>query len=133
MLFRSLKYQAAQQTAIRGSTELMTVKLRFKPLGEQTSRLLSLAVNEAAGRQTSDDFRFAAAVAGYGMLLTRSAHLGTFTWEQCLDMARSGRGSDGEGYRAELYRLVEASQLLARQQERPNASGPRPMPGPVLR
>jgi Ca-activated chloride channel homolog len=128
-----LKYQGAQQTSTRGSTELMTVKLRFKPLGEQAYRLLSLAVNEAAGEQTSDDFRFAAAVAGYGMLLTRSTHLGTFTWEQCLDMARSGRGSDGEGYRAELYRLVEASQLLARHQERPDASGPRPMPGPVLR
>ena len=33
-------------------------------------------------------------------------------------MIRTSRGNDSEGYRAELYRLVEASQLLARQQGR---------------
>ncbi|NCC95087.1 MAG: DUF3520 domain-containing protein, partial [Opitutae bacterium] len=53
--------------------------------------------------------RFAAAVAGYGLLLTNSPHLGTFTWEQCLELARSGRGADPEGERAELYRLVAAA------------------------
>ena len=125
-----LKYQAAQPSSTSGSGELLTVKLRYKPLGEQTSRLMSLPVREASARQTTADFRFAAAVAGYGMLLTRSGHLGGFTWEQCLDMARSGRGFDAEGYRAEFYRLVEASQLLARQQGRPDAPTE---PQPVLR
>ena len=68
------------------------------------------------------------------MLLTHSEHLGTFTWEQCLEMARSGRGVDAEGYRAELYRLVEASQLLARQQGEPDGRPEhQPLPHPVLR
>ena len=94
------------------------VKLRYKPKGEQHSRLLSLPVAEISAHRQSADFRFAAAIAGYGMLLTGSEHLGGFTWEQCLEMIRTSRGSDPEGYRAELYRLVEASQLLARQQGR---------------
>jgi Ca-activated chloride channel family protein len=126
-----LKYQAVQPTPAKSSKEWMTVKLRYKPQGEKSSRLMSLPVNEVATKQTTADFRFAAAVAGYGMLLTHSEHLGTFTWEQCLEMARSGRGADAEGYRAEFYRLVEASQLLVQQQGQLPVAVPEPQP--VLR
>ena len=54
-----------------------------------------------------------------------------YTLEQCLELARSGRGADPEGERAELYRLVAASQLLANRQNR----GPQEETGtlPVLR
>ena len=130
-----LKYQAVQSAPFRGTKELMTVKLRYKPQGEQTSRLMSLPVNEAATRPTTADFRFAAAVAGYGMLLSHSEHLGDFTWKQCLEMALSGRSVDAEGYRAEFIRLVDASQLLAQQQgaRDADADDPRPLPYPVLR
>jgi Ca-activated chloride channel family protein len=126
-----LKYQAVQPTPAKSSKEWMTVKLRYKPQGEKSSRLMSLPVSEVATKQTTADFRFAAAVAGYGMLLTHSEHLGTFTWEQCLEMARSGRGADAEGYRAEFYRLVEASQLLVQQQGQLPVAVPEPQP--VLR
>jgi Ca-activated chloride channel family protein len=112
-----LKYQMPKRVPSSNSQELMTVKLRYKPLKSSSSRLISLAVNDSPAAKPSADFRFAAAVAGYGMLLTQSEHLGTFTWEQCLEMARTGRGRDVEGYRAELYRLVEMSQLLAQQQK----------------
>lgn len=118
-----LKYQTVRPVQPRASAELMMVKLRYKPKGEQRSRSLSLPVVEVPGQRQSADFRFAAAVAGYGMLLAGSEHLGGFTWEQCLDMIRTSRGSDPEGYRAEFFRLVEASQLLAHQQ------GRAPMPG----
>lgn len=124
-----LKYRAVRPASASDSRELLTVKLRYKPLGQQTSRLMSLPVGEASAKETSTDFRFAAAVAGYGMLLTHSEHLGSFTWGQCLAMARSGRGADVEGYRAEFSRLVETSQLLARQQDQ----GAETEPQPVLR
>ncbi|WP_310600769.1 VWA domain-containing protein [Desulfobulbus sp.] len=126
----SLRYQAVPPAPAEDSAELLTVKLRYKPRGSETSRQMSLPVREASGLRTSVDFRFAAAVAGYGMLLTHSEHLGTFTWDQCLDLARSGRGFDAEGQRAELYRLVVASSLLARQQEGRKPGGE---PLPVLR
>jgi len=118
-----LKYQTAPPASADNSRELMTVKLRYKPRGVETSRQMTLPVRETEGRQASVDFRFAAAVAGYGMLLTHSEHLGGFTWDQCLELARSGRGSDPEGQRAELYRLVAASRLLARQQDGPEGQG----------
>ena len=112
-----LKYQSNETTAApRRSGEWMTVKLRYKPQGENNSTQMSLAVSEG-DKEPSVDFRFASAVAGYGMLLTHSEHLGEFSWQRCLEMARSGRGSDEEGYRAEFYRLVEASELLAKRRE----------------
>jgi Ca-activated chloride channel family protein len=135
----SLKYQQPKQVRSDSHRELMTVKLRYKPLRADSSRLISLAVPDAPTDTPSADFRFAAAVAGYGMLLTGSEHLGSFTWEQCLAMARSGRGADTEGYRAELYRLVEASQLLAQRQPEPGLRSesppmmPVPMPKPTVR
>ena len=128
-----LKYQMPKRGLSSNSQELMTVKLRYKPLKATSSRLISLAVNDTQTAKPSADFRFAAAVAGYGMLLTHSEHLGTFTWEQCLELARSGRGADVEGYRAELYRLVETSQLLAQQQGQVPAVQPDYQPRPLFR
>ncbi len=128
-----LKYQKPKKVIPKTSEELMTVKLRYKPLRATSSRLISLPVNDAPAGKPSADFRFAAAVAGYGMLLTQSEHLGTFTWEQCLELARSGRGADTEGYRAELYRLVETSQLLAQQQGQQQVVSPDSQLHPLFR
>ncbi|MDD2465335.1 MAG: VWA domain-containing protein [Desulfobulbus sp.] len=125
-----LKYQRVKAAATNTNNELMTVKLRYKPQDKTRSQELSLGVSEAEP-QGSVDFRFAAAVAGYGMLLTHSQHLGHFTWEDCLRLAREGRGQDSEGYRAEFYRLVEMSELLAKQQK--NSDTPQPLPQPILR
>ena len=126
-----LRYQRPAAEPADGSTELLTVKLRYKPQGAAASTGMSLPVVDSESGRNSVDFRFAAAVAGYGLLLIDSPHLGTFTWEQCLELARSGRGADPEGERAELYRLVAASQLLANRQNR----GPQEETGtlPVLR
>ncbi|MBV5316266.1 MAG: VWA domain-containing protein [Desulfobulbaceae bacterium] len=135
-----LKYQQPKKGASHSSQELMTVKLRYKPLQTTRSQLITLAVPEAPNVRPSADFRFAAAVAGYGMLLSGSEHLGSFTWEQCLEMVRSSRGADTEGYRAELSRLVETSQMLAQQRppqesrpEPPPMARPVPMPKPLLK
>lgn len=122
-----LKYQATQATAAKESDELMTVKLRYKPQGKTSSEQISLPVS-AVTKQGSTDLRFAAAVAGYGMLLTGSEHKGEFTWEQCLKLAREGRGQDAEGYRAEFYRLVEMSELLAKQPKQTETARPMPQP-----
>ncbi|WP_051309186.1 vWA domain-containing protein [Desulfogranum japonicum] len=111
-----LKYQKSQAKTGETADELLTVKLRYKPLGKKSSEEMSLPVSVTMPKKNSADFQFAAAVAGYGMLLIKSDHLGTFTWEQCLQLAKSGRGKDSEGYRAEFYRLAETSELLVKQQ-----------------
>ena len=63
----------------------------------------------AAGR----DFKFAAAVAGYGMLLRNSPHKGDLTWEKVLRLAEQGLGDDKEGYRAEFIDLTRTAQKLS--------------------
>jgi Ca-activated chloride channel family protein len=126
-----LKYQS-NAAAPSHSGEWMTVKLRYKPQGEKNSTQMRLAVSETT-KEPSTDFRFASAVAGYGMLLTHSEHLGEFSWQRCLELARAGRAADAEGYRAEFSRLVEASELLAKQQApaADDSDGPKPTPAGV--
>ena len=110
-----LKYQKTEQsTEAQYADELMTVKLRYKPLQDSKSVLLSTVVKEKSPtlEETSDDFRFAAAVAGFGMLLSESEHAGGVTWPQVLTLAKGAKGQDKEGYRAEFIRLVETAELL---------------------
>lgn len=110
-----LKYRTVEPSNATSQREFFTVKLRYKTEGEQASKQISLSVEnvEKSLENTSDDFRFAAAVAGYGMLLQRSPYLGSFSWDNCLKLAQRARGRDTEGYRAEFYKIVEMSQLLA--------------------
>ena len=109
-----LKYQQVTSSGEKGGDELLTVKLRYKPLEKETSLLVEQAVkdNRTTLNGTSDDFRFAAAVAGYGMFLKNSKHLNTFGTPDILKLARGAKGEDAEGYRAEFIRLVEMSELL---------------------
>jgi Ca-activated chloride channel family protein len=110
----SLRYQrtGAEPVGAFGG-EMMNVKVRYKaPDGEQ-SRLLSHAVGvPARNGVTSDDFRFAAAVAAFGMMLRESEHRGRATVQQVLTLARGARGRDAEGYRAEFIRMVEDYALI---------------------
>jgi Ca-activated chloride channel family protein len=96
--------------------ELMTIKLRYKPLDQETSVLKSIAINNSNTPldKQSSDFRFAASVAGFGMKLKDSEFTKEMSYPELLKLARSGRGSDEEGYRAEFIRLIEMAQLLKR-------------------
>lgn len=107
------KYRATtERTDI--SNEVLTVKLRYKPLNSNESFLLAKAVtdNNKSFAATSDDFRFAATVAGYGMLLRHSSHINQFSYSKLIAMAQNSRGIDEEGYRAEFVHLLEISELL---------------------
>lgn len=110
-----LKYQTVkpQDKSIR-SNELMTVKLRYKPLDDDKSILMKHVIKgrQTSLEKTSDDFRFVSAVAGFGMLLQESGLSGTLDYNQVITLARSGRGNDLEGYRAEFIRMVEMADLL---------------------
>ncbi len=87
--------------------ELLYVKVRYKDPDGSESRLLAHAVANRA-RPPSPSFRFAAAVAGFGMLLRDSPHSGGLTPNDVIDLAERGRGDDPRGYRGEFIRLVEA-------------------------
>ena len=61
----------------------------------------------------SDNFRFAAAVAEFALLLNQSPFQGSASFQQVLELARGAIGADAGGYRSEFIRLVEVSELLA--------------------
>jgi Ca-activated chloride channel family protein len=67
--------------------------------------------------KTSDNFRFSAAVASFGMLLRNSEFVGNATVTSILDLAKNAKGEDVEGYRSEFIQLVKTAndlQLLAK-------------------
>ncbi len=110
-----LKYQSVVHKN-QPSDEILTVKLRYKPLRGKESLLLSHSLDDShnAPAKTSLDFRFTAAVAGYGLLLRHSEYSGKMDYPELITLARSGRGEDHEGYRAEFIRLLEMSEIITR-------------------
>ena len=111
----SLKYQ---KTALENqpSEEILTVKLRYKPLKTKKSILLSHSLEDHSNslENSSLDFRFTAAVAGYGLLLRHSEHGSTVNYPDLITLARDARGGDHDGYRAEFVRLLEMSEIISR-------------------
>ena len=103
-----LRYQTAGgRTPAARSDELAYIKLRYKvPEGER-SELIEHVVKAEVVESPSGDFRFAAAVAAFGMVLRESEHRGSATIEQVIALASEGQGEDREGYRAEFIRLAE--------------------------
>jgi Ca-activated chloride channel family protein len=109
----ALKYQVPASPAAPGA-EALTVKMRYKlPDGETSSKLEFPLSADALGNSTpSDDVRFAAAVAGFGMLLRESEHRGSFTYADVLRLAGSALGPDRLGYRAEFLKLVRNAEAI---------------------
>ncbi|MDF1559916.1 MAG: von Willebrand factor type A domain-containing protein [Bacteroidales bacterium] len=90
--------------------ELCNIKLRYKDPEALTSKLFSKTVGpdiKKAG-ETTDRYRFSAAVAAFGMILRDSKFRGTATLADVVTLATGARGSDPDGYRAEFIRLVQS-------------------------
>ena len=114
-----LKYQRVQPVAggrAPGSSsgELLTVKIRYKePAGEQSLKreypLKDAGLGFAAA---SSDYKLAAAVAGFGMILRDSPHKGTATLADVAAWAQAGLGDDTGGYRSEFVRLVKQAEAI---------------------
>ncbi|WP_372933876.1 vWA domain-containing protein, partial [Mariniphaga sediminis] len=89
-----LRYQRSQPLVGSPSDELLTIKLRYKKPDGHKSRLLEKHVVNNLKKKTSDDFRFSAAVASFGMLLRNSSFMGNTTIASVLDLARNAKGAD---------------------------------------
>lgn len=120
----SLRYQVplmAVSTTQRDlfSGELMHIKLRYKQPDSEVSTLLSHPVSgkPLAIEKTSANFRFATAVASFGMLLRNSQYKGTATYRLIRSLAADAKGNDAEGYRKEFIDLVETASRLQKGRE----------------
>ncbi|MCX6908792.1 MAG: DUF3520 domain-containing protein, partial [Verrucomicrobia bacterium] len=111
-----LKYQPAPKPTApaAGSDELLTVKLRYKQPDGDKSALIeqSLADGGKSYAAASRDFKFASAVAVFGMVLRDSPHKGNATLAAALELAEESRGPDASGYRTEFLSLIKKAQAL---------------------
>ena len=98
------------------SGELATVALRYKqPEANESKRIEFVLKNEDRSfSSASDDFRFAASVAGFGMLLRNSEYLGDANLEMLLEMASGSIGEDSSGYRSEFVDLIRKAISIRR-------------------
>ncbi len=110
-----LRYQESKikKDAASGN-EIMVLKMRYKPIKEDKSKLIEKAVVDENIKfsKTSENFRFASAVAGFGMLLRDSKFKNDLTAKDVLRIAKEARTRDEEGYRSEFIELVEKYALL---------------------
>ncbi len=111
-----LKYQdAAQPSQAARSDEILTLKLRYKQPDGDTSRELVFPVTDPDSplADATIDFRFAASVAAFGMLLRDSQHKGEATYDMVLALADNAKDHDPFGYRAEYLQLVRTAKAMA--------------------
>ena len=96
------------------SDELLTVNLRYKQPDSDTSRKLSFSLVEETRtfEQADEDFRFATAIAGFGMLLRDPELQDNLTSKQVFDWAKESLGSDEFGYRRECLGLIRDAAFL---------------------
>lgn len=94
--------------------ELMTLKLRYKQPEGEVSKLLEFPIVDStqAFEQADADFRFAASVAAFGMLLRGSQHSGAANFDSVQGWAMNALGDDSHGYRAEFLDLVRKAARL---------------------
>lgn len=115
-----LKYQKAEnKVGNRNSKELATVKFRYKEPDSKKSKLVShiVAPNAIALTQVSQDFRFATAVAEFGMLIRNSAYKQQANFDKLIQRAKEAKGRDEEGYRSEFIRLAQDGKALWKVQQ----------------
>lgn len=110
-----LRYQQEDKSdsaAQENSDELLFVKLRYKLPDGDASNLIEIPVAGQANTlgDTSDDYRFAAAAAGFGLLIRDSVHKGTATWDAILGLAESAVSDDQK--REEFLNLIVTAKTL---------------------
>jgi len=99
------------------SGELLTLKMRYKAPEGDVSKKLEWSVTDGQQGFTaaSGDFQFAAAVAGFGLLLRDSQYKGNLTFAAILELAQGGTGDDKRGHRAEFLEMVKRAKALRKE------------------
>lgn len=116
-----LKYQPNKirhQTGLLNSvqSELLTLKVRAKASDGEESALQTFPLTDSRNdfAMASADFKFASAVAGFGMLLRDSELRGTTEWPEVRRWAEAGIAEDAGGYRHEFLGLIEKAAAIPR-------------------
>lgn len=106
-----LRYQREETGNTNANqSEMAFLRLRYKDPDATRSKLIEQVITTDSISEnideTSNNYRFSSAVAGFGQLLRGGDHMGEFDYEAVKQLARGARGLDNFGYRGEFVRLV---------------------------
>lgn len=113
---QSLRYQSQELNEKGKGNELGFLKIRYKDPKVKDAKSVEitepLVFNKKALKETSADYRFAASVAEFGILLRGNSNKANATYNQVIELAEGAIGKDPEGYRKEFVRLVKSVKML---------------------
>ena len=113
---QSLRYQSQELNEKGKGNELGFLKIRYKDPKVKDAKSVEitepLVFNKKALKETSIDYRFAASVAEFGILLRDNSNKANATYDQVIELAEGAIGKDPEGYRKEFVRLVKSVKML---------------------
>lgn len=111
-----LRYQSSRGNS-KNINELAFLKIRYKEpkkvFGKSILFSEPIPYKVTDFSKTSDDFRFATAVAQYGMLLRNSEFKGNSSYENVIETAENASKNDPNGYRKKFIELVRDTYILA--------------------
>ncbi|MBL8561231.1 MAG: VWA domain-containing protein [Gemmobacter sp.] len=93
--------------------ELGFLRLRWKAPGAAESALIEAPIPVSLSEPDAEA-RFAAAIAGFGQLLTGAPYLRDWGWAEAIALAEGARGDDRFGYRIEAVNLMRLAASLPR-------------------
>lgn len=110
-----LRYGRTEKQAT-DSSDLAFLRIRYKLPGQSTSRLLERPINSADIRASvasaPEATRWALSVAAYGEKLRGSPWIAkSFDWDAVEKLARTARGEDEFGLRAEFLKLLRSARM----------------------
>lgn len=98
------------------SNSLATLKLGYRSPDKNQWNIFVYPVEERDIRfdQTSESFRFSAAVAAFGMLLKGSEYSRDISYNDVVRIAEGSMGKDIDGRRSEFVRLVKTARVVGK-------------------
>ena len=97
-----LEYEAYEEMALEV----------LKDIEAQARKRWPVTDDGTAFSAATGDFQFAAAVAGFGLLLRDSQYKGNLNYAAALELAQGGVGRDEHGFRAELVEMIRRAKAL---------------------
>ena len=103
-----LKYSKYEPGDTNFGSEMATVKLRYKEPDGDESKLLTMGVldNARPVESASENLKFAAAVAQFGLVLRDSRYKGSSNYSSVIQLANNALGSDARERRSEFLDMV---------------------------
>jgi Ca-activated chloride channel family protein len=117
------------------SNDMLVLRVRYKKPDASESTRMDVPIRDRGLTYAAadPDFRFAAAVAAFGMILKGSPHKGDATFEWVRETAAASQGRDRGGYRDEFVSLVGRAMEIANRQGSPRRGIEQPFVLPIVR